>query len=126
MLERMRLRENLLNAFGGPLKRYALRRLIGEARLLGQGVGAWWPVLNAAMRWELCPQDCPCQLQKTAVQSQQQPSRSIEEVIKTRGFARKNENGRQADRRLANRRFRPLSHLTARLQVYAAQALTQK
>jgi hypothetical protein len=26
----MRLRENLLNGAGGPLKRYALRRLIGD------------------------------------------------------------------------------------------------
>jgi hypothetical protein len=30
-------------------------------------------------------------------------SRSIEEVIKTRGFARKKGDGRKADRRLANR-----------------------
>ena len=30
MLERMRLRENLLSGAGGPLKRYALRRLIGD------------------------------------------------------------------------------------------------
>jgi hypothetical protein len=37
----------------------------------------------------------------------------IEEVIETRGFARKNEDGREADRRLANRRLQPLGHLTA-------------
>lgn len=30
MLERMRLRETLLSGAGGPLKRYALKRLIGE------------------------------------------------------------------------------------------------
>jgi hypothetical protein len=34
-------------------------------------------------------------------------------VIETRGFARKNEDGRVTDRRLANRRLRPLGHLTA-------------
>jgi hypothetical protein len=37
----------------------------------------------------------------------------IEEVIETRGFARKNKNGREADRRLANQRLQPLGHLTA-------------
>lgn len=31
MLERMRLRENLLGEAGGPLKRFALKRLIGES-----------------------------------------------------------------------------------------------
>src|SRR5512145_3489344 len=30
MLERMRLRENLLEQAGGPLKRFALKRLIGD------------------------------------------------------------------------------------------------
>jgi hypothetical protein len=40
-------------------------------------------------------------------------SRSIEEVIETRGFARKNDEGRNADRRLANHRLQPLGHLTA-------------
>jgi hypothetical protein len=35
-------------------------------------------------------------------------------VIKTSIFARKNENGRNADRRLANRRLQPLGHLTVR------------
>ena len=50
-----------------------------------------------------CPQDCPCDAPKRRLQSQQQPSDSIEEVIETRGFARKNEDGRDADRRLANR-----------------------
>ena len=83
---------------------------------------------------QCCPQDCPYQLPKRGLRSQQQPNRMIEEVIETRGFARKNDDGRNADRRLANRRFRPLSHLTARahrssssgggdLQVYDGQAL---
>jgi hypothetical protein len=35
-------------------------------------------------------------------------------VIETRGFARKNGDGRNADRRLANRRLQPLGHLTVR------------
>jgi hypothetical protein len=60
-----------------------------------------------------CPHDCPCEPPKQGLQSQQQPIRSIEEVIETRGFARKNEDGRTADRRLANRRLQPLGHLTA-------------
>lgn len=50
---------------------------------------------------------------KPGIQSQQQPSRSIEEVIEVRGFARKNDDGRNADRRLANHRLQPLGHLTA-------------
>jgi hypothetical protein len=37
----------------------------------------------------------------------------IEEVIETRGFAKKNDDGRNADRRLANHRLQPLGHLTA-------------
>ena len=40
---------------------------------------------------------------KQGLRSQQQPSRSFEEVIETRGFARENDDGRNADRRLANR-----------------------
>jgi hypothetical protein len=35
--------------------------------------------------------NCPCQVAKQKLQGQQQPNRSIEEVIETRGFARKNE-----------------------------------
>ena len=38
---------------------------------------------------------------------------SIEERAETLRFAGKNEDGRQADRRLANRRLQPLGHLTA-------------
>src|SRR5262245_37974915 len=49
-----------------------------------------------------CPWNCPCQRPKVGFRSQQQPSRSIEEVIEARGFARKNDDGRSADRRLAN------------------------
>ena len=59
-----------------------------------------------------CPHDCPCERPKQRLQSQQQPSRSIEEVEKLEGFTRKNEDGREADRRLANRRLQPLGHLT--------------
>jgi hypothetical protein len=44
-------------------------------------------------------------------------------VEKTEGFTRKNEDGRETDFRLANRRLRPLGHLTVRLQVYVTQAL---
>ena len=67
----------------------------------------------ARRRRKDCPQDCPCELPKPGLRSQQQPSRWIEEVIETRGFARKNDDGRNADRRLANRRLQPLGHLTA-------------
>ena len=63
------------------------------------------------------PQNCPCQLPKPGLQSQQQPSRSIEEVIETRGFARKNGDGRNADRRLANR-------YTGRFQAVSSAGLT--
>jgi AraC-like DNA-binding protein len=48
---------------------------------------------------------CFYQLPKRTFQSQQQPSRPIEEVIEARGFARTNGDGRNADRRLANRRL---------------------
>ena len=34
-------------------------------------------------------------------------------MIETRGFTRKNDDGRNADRRLANHRLQPLGHLTA-------------
>jgi hypothetical protein len=61
-----------------------------------------------------CPRNCPCQLPKPGLRSQRQPSRSIGEVVETRGFARKNDDGPNADRRLANRRLQPLGHLTVR------------
>ena len=60
-----------------------------------------------------CPQNCPCQLPKRGDESQRQPSRSIEKVIERRRFARKDDSGRSAERRLANRRLQPLGHLTA-------------
>src|SRR4029450_13673540 len=43
---------------------------------------------------------------KQNLQSHHQPNRSVEDVVETRGFARKNEDGRHADRRLANRCIR--------------------
>ena len=59
------------------------------------------------------PEIVPASAPKPGLQSQQQPKRSIEEVVETLGFVRKNEDGREAGRRLANRRLRPLGHLTA-------------
>jgi hypothetical protein len=50
----------------------------------------------------------------------------IEEVIETREFAKKNDDGRNADRRLANRRLQPLGHLTALVEVYRTQVLTRR
>ena len=50
-----------------------------------------------------CPHDCPCELPKQRLQSQQQPSRSIVEVNESEGFARKIDDVREADFRLANR-----------------------
>ena len=47
------------------------------------------------------------------LQRQHQPSQLIGEVNETEGFTRKNKDGREAERRLANRRLRPLGHLTA-------------
>ena len=63
--------------------------------------------------WLSCPYDCPCDAPKQRIQSQREPSRSIGEVIEIAGFAGKIEDGREADFRLANRRLRPLGHLTA-------------
>jgi hypothetical protein len=62
---------------------------------------------------ENCPQDCPCDAPKQRLQSQRQPSRLFGELKGTEGFARKNDDGRNADRRLANHRLQPLGHLTA-------------
>ena len=61
----------------------------------------------------LCPHDCPCELPKQGLQSQQEPSRLIGEAKEREGFTRKNEDGREADFRLANHRLQPLGHLTA-------------
>src|SRR2546422_7316285 len=60
-----------------------------------------------------CPHDCPCELPKRGLQSQQEPSRPIGEAKETEGFTRKIEDGREAGFRLANRRLQPLGHLTA-------------
>ncbi len=60
-----------------------------------------------------CPHDCPCGGPEQGVQSQQQPSRLIEDTKETEGFTKKIEGFREADFRLANRRLRPLGHLTA-------------
>ena len=46
-----------------------------------------------------------------------QPTRSIEELAETLAFARKNEDGREGDRRLANRCLQPLDQ--DRLQIGA-------
>jgi hypothetical protein len=37
------------------------------------------------------PRDCPCQLPKQGLRSQQQPTRAIDEVVETLKFTRKNE-----------------------------------
>ena len=63
-----------------------------------------------------CPHDCPCEAPKQALQSQQEPNRSTREVIETVGFVRKIDDGREADFRLANRRLRPLGHLTVKVK----------
>ena len=60
-----------------------------------------------------CPHDCPGDAPKQRVQSLRQPTHSIYEVEKSEGVTRKNEDGREADFRLANHRLRPLGHLTA-------------
>ena len=60
-----------------------------------------------------CPHDCPSEPPRQHLQSQQQPRSTSEEVVETLGFARRNADIREAGFRLANRRFRPLSHLTA-------------
>ena len=59
-----------------------------------------------------CPHDCPCAAPKQRLGSQQQPSRPIGEAKQTEGFAKKIEDVREADFRLANRRLQPLGHLT--------------
>ena len=56
-----------------------------------------------------CPHDCPCDAPKQRFQGQQEPTRSIGEVENSEGFARKVEDRRETDFRLANRcvgRFR--------------------
>ena len=60
-----------------------------------------------------CPYNCPCDAPKPPFLGQRQPSRSIGEEFEAVGFARKTDDGREADSRLANRRLQPLGHLTA-------------
>ena len=60
-----------------------------------------------------CPHDCPCDAPKQRVQSQRQPTRSIREAENSEGFTRKIEVAQETGFRLANRRLRPLGHLTA-------------
>lgn len=60
---------------------------------------------RAINRRRRCPRNCPCQLPKLGLGSQQQPNRWIEELIEVWGFARKNDDGRNADRRLATVAF---------------------
>ena len=57
LLERMRLRENLLNGAGGPLKRYALRRLIADRDARG---------IIRLLRERYQPKDVLVQQQKVA------------------------------------------------------------
>src|SRR3982750_1625033 len=81
---------------------------------------------NASDRPWNCPHDCPCDAPKQRFQSQKQPTRSIGEVENSEGFTRKNEDGREADFRLANRRLRPLGHLTAaRFPVYTTAGVAR-
>jgi hypothetical protein len=71
------------------------------------------PPFDPAGRELIVPGDCPCGAAKPRLQSQRQPTRSICEVEENEEFTRKNEDGREADRRLANHRLQPLGHLTA-------------
>jgi NAD(P)H dehydrogenase (quinone) len=57
MLERMRLRENLLDEAGGPLKRFALKRLIGDRDARG---------IIRLLRERYQPKDVLAQQQKVA------------------------------------------------------------
>jgi hypothetical protein len=58
----------------------------------------WTPVASRE-----CPWNCPCEPPKQGFQSQQEPNRTIEEVVETVGFVRKIDDVREADFRLANR-----------------------
>jgi NAD(P)H dehydrogenase (quinone) len=57
MLDRMRLRENLLNDAGGPLKRFGLKRLIGDRDARG---------IIRLLRERFQPKDVLAQQQKVA------------------------------------------------------------
>jgi hypothetical protein len=62
---------------------------------------------------ETVPRIVPETRPKQPLWSQRKPTRSVGKVKLGEGFTRKINDGREADFRLANRRFRPLSHLTA-------------
>ena len=59
-----------------------------------------------------CPCDCPCKVARQAVSSQQRPIARSMEVMNAQEFGPKNDDGREAEVRLANRRLQPLGHLT--------------
>src|SRR4029450_2695425 len=59
------------------------------------------------------PEIVPVSAQNRASRANSSQNRSVEEVIETVRFVRKNEDGGEADRRLANHRLQPLGHLTA-------------
>jgi hypothetical protein len=59
-----------------------------------------------------CPHDCPCELPKQGIQSQQEPNRPIEEVVEAIGFARKTVDVREADFRLAQADFEAVSKIS--------------
>ena len=69
---------------------------------------------------------CPCQPQKPGIASQRQPSPSIGDALKSEGFTRTIEDGREADFRLANRRLQPLGHLTASCEYTVNRQCQQK
>jgi len=50
----------------------------------------------------------------------------IDQAVEAIEFARKNTNGRQADRRLANRRLQPLGHLTDPVRIRPARGLIER
>jgi hypothetical protein len=72
-----------------------------------------------------CPYDCPCEPPQQGLQSQREPNRLIGEVTETEGFTKRIDDVRDPGFRLANRRLRPLGHLTAHLQVYVTKTLTR-
>ena len=55
-----------------------------------------------------------CRLVEVDGYSRERLSRLIDEAVEAIEFAKRNTNGRDADRRLAKRRLQPLGHLTAR------------
>ena len=88
-----------LDAALGRLGRRQVRR-----RAMRPKHRAGAPLDSGGVGLRHCPRDCPCKRQRRALKSQRQPSRPIGDVVKREGFTRKNEDGREAGRRLANRR----------------------